>query len=237
MSRGGTRKARAQQDAERRTSLRKAKVATDASKKRNRKTRVRHGRGRAAVLHLSGFAAPLVLAFGLLRSGTPSEDEVEFWLKDLVGNPDASYLAEPAGLLYVGVIFVLAAAIFTLLPVRLWRRLYRSRDVVHRDRTSVDSAFTMVVITTLVWIFRIIFGYGDSIAAFAVIMSLLAVYVPIFSAVLAISMPVVPGSGRIGGILPGFLRVGFTERYLLSDEERDQLRLFSEAKEHDDAEG
>lgn len=189
------------------------------------------------MLHLSGFAAPLVLAFGLLQSGNTSGNaSTSYWLSDLVGSPNASYLAEPAGLLFVGVTFTLTAAIFTLLPVRLWRRLYRSRDVVLRDRTSVDSAFTMVVITTLVWIFRIIFGYGDAIGGFAVIMSLLALYVPVFSAVLALTMPVVPGSGRIGGILPGFLRVGFTERFLLSDDERDQLRLFSDADKQGDAE-
>ncbi len=192
------------------------------------------------MLHLSGFAAPLLLAFGLLgsgnTSGNASDGEASYWLSDLVANPNASYFAEPAGLLFVGVIFTLTAAIFTLLPVRLWRRLYRSRDVVLRDRTSVDSAFTMVVITTLVWIFRIIFGYGDAIGGFAVIMSLLALYVPVFSAVLALTMPVVPGSGRIGGILPGFLRVGFTERFLLSDDERVQLRLFSDAERQGDAE-
>jgi hypothetical protein len=231
MSRGGTRKARARQDEVRRSRQRKARAAVSTEAKAKRKARARHGRGRAAILHLSGFAAPLVLAFGLLRSGQASNSTSAYWLGDLIDDANTSYFREPVGLLYTAVIFTLTVATFVVLPVWLWRRLYRSHDVLLRDRTSVDSAYTLVVITALVWVFRIVVGYSDSIAGFALIMSILSVYVPVFSAILAISMPVVPGSGRIGGILPNFLRMGFTERYLLSDEEKEQLADFEKAKE------
>lgn len=181
------------------------------------------------VLHLSGFAAPLVLGLGLYFSGTGSEETADYWLADLIGNPNASYFAQPAGFLYAGVIFVLAAGIFMIFPVWLWRRLYRSRDILVRDWSSVDSAFTLAFITALVWIFRVVAGYSDSIGSMAVVTSVLAGYVPIFSAALAVAMPVVPGGGRIGGILPGFLRIQFTERVLFTDDEREQLRVFKEA--------
>ena len=236
MSRGGTRKARAEQDARRRTQERIAKTAVKQTEKRERKKRARRGRGRAALLHLSGFAAPLVLAYGLLLSGRTSGSTSEYWLIDLIGRPNSSYLNEPAGLLYAAIVFALTAAIFTVLPVWLWHRLYRDREVLVRDRTSVDSAFTLVLVTGIVWLFRIVVGYSDSVAGFAVIMSILAAYVPIFSALLAVSMPVVPGSGRIGGILPGFLRMGFTERFLLSDEQREQLREFEAQKDEESSE-
>ena len=230
MSRGGTQKARAQQKERRRKQERAAKVAAAGEPKRKRKARARQGRGRAALIHLSGFPAPLALAYGLLQSGVASAGSDEYWLSSLVDDPNASYLSEPAGFLYLAVVVALTVLLFISAPVWVWQRAYRSHDVLVRDRTSVDGPFTMAVITAIVWVFRSIVGYTDSIAGFAVIMSILAVYVPIFSALLAVGMPVVPGSGRIGGILPGFLRMGFTERFLLTEEDRARLESFEEAK-------
>ena len=228
MSRGGTRKARARQDARRRTIERKARARQRDTPKPGRPKRVKRGRGRAAVLHLSGFAAPLVLALGLTASGQRSDDASEFWLADLISKPNASYFSEPIGLVYFGFVAALSASIFVVSPVGLWRRLYRERGVLERDWSSIDSALTMLVITAIAWMFRIVVGHTDTVGSFAVIMAILAVYVPIFSALLAIGMPVVPGSGRIGGILPGFLRLGFTQRFLLTDDEREELRVFEQ---------
>ena len=236
MSRGGTRKARARQDARRRTIERQSKAKSRADKP-ERPKRVKRGRGRAAVLHLSGFAAPLLLALGLVGSGQTLDDSSEFWLADLISNPNASYLSEPMGLVYFVGVVALAAGVFFVAPVALWRSLYRTRDVVERDWSSVDSAFTMLAITTIVWVFRVVVGHSDAVSSFAVIMAILAVYVPIFSSLLAIGMPVVPGSGRIGGILPGFLRLRFTERVLMSDEDRERLRIFGQLKGEGAAEG
>ena len=184
-------------------------------------------------MHLSGFTGPLVLSLGLLLAGEQSTGNSSdvYWLSGFVDSPNASYLKEPEGLLYLGAVFVFAAAIFSLLPVALWRFLYRSHNVVVRDRASVDTAFTMMVLVGLIWLYRGFAGFSDPIANFALIMSTLSVYVPVFSAVLAIAMPAVPGSGRIGGILPGWLRIPFTERVLLNAEQRETLRLFAEAKD------
>jgi hypothetical protein len=232
VSRGGTRKARAEQERRRRTQRRKEQGATSTRKKRSKEKRPRKGRGRAAVLHLSGFAGPIVLSFGLLLAGQTSSrvGVEEYWMGGLVDSPNASYLSEPGGLVYAAAVFSLAALLFLFLPVRLWRHLYRSHSVLERDWTSVDGPFTLMAVIGLVWIYRVFFGFGDPLSTFAVLMSTLSVYVPVFSALLAIGMPVIRGSGRIGGILPGWLRMGFTERYLLNDDEREILRVFAEAK-------
>jgi predicted small integral membrane protein len=182
------------------------------------------------LLHISGSLAPFFLSFSLLGSGVSSTDTEPYWLIDIIGRPNSSYFAEPFGFLYMLVVGTVAAALFALAPVALWRRLYRDRAVIERDWTSVDSAFTLLVITGVMWVFRAVAGYGDGIFALATIVMILSAYVPIFSSLLALGMPVVPGSGRIGGILPGFLRVKFTERFLLTDEDREVLRLFEAAK-------
>lgn len=237
MSRGGTRKARAEQEERRRKQRREAQASAKAEKKQARKRRTRAGRGRAALLHLSGFAAPFVLAFGLLRAGMASNDPPPYWLDGLIGDPNASYLSEPGGFLYMAVVFALSAGIFAVVPAWLWRRIYRSRSVLERDRSSVDTAFTMMAVTAIAWVIRAFAGYGDSLAALAVVMSILAVYVPIFSALLTVGMPVVKGSGRIGGILPTFMRMSFTERYLMTDEQREELRRFREREASEKAGG
>jgi hypothetical protein len=40
---------------------------------------------------------------------------------------------------------------------------------------------------------------------------------------------VIPGSGRIGGILPDFLKIPFTERALMTDAERAEARAAAAA--------
>lgn len=232
MSRGGTRKARARQEAERRARRRREKAAASSEKKRRRKGEPK-GRGRAALLHLSGFAAPFVIAFGLAASGTESSSTASYWAAEIIADPNASYLSEPIGLVYALLVFVVTAAIFAVAPVWLWRRLYRSHEVAKRDWTSVDGTFTIVVVTALAWIVRIVVGYNDAMANLAVIMTILAIYLPVFSALLTIGMPVVPGSGRIGGILPGFVRIPFTERFLLDDADLAELQRFNDAREQE----
>ncbi len=237
MSRGGTKKARAEQATRRRTRKRRAQAPASSREKPKRVKQPRQaGKGRAAILHLSGLAGPLVLSLGLLAAGEKSTGNSSgvYWLSGLVDSPNASYVEEPAGLLYVGAVFVFAAAIFLLLPVALWRFLYRSHNVILRDRTSVDISFTMMVAIGIMWLYRIIAGFTDPLSTVALAMFTLSVYVPVFSAVLALPMPVIPGSGRIGGILPVWLRIPFTERFLLDDEQRETLRLFAEAKEQSD---
>ena len=229
MSRGGTKKARAAQAEKRRQRERQAKATRKQDRKARRKERRSRGRGKAALLHLSGFAAPAVFAYALLISGAAVDDTEPFWLSSLIDEPNASYFSEPLGFVYLLIAIAFTAAVFILIPLGLWRRVYRGVSVLERDFTSVDSPFTLTVVVAALWVFRAAGGYTDGVGAGAAILAIFSVYVPIFSAILAIGMPVVPGSGRIGGILPNFLRIRFTERYLLSDEDREVLRLFAKA--------
>ncbi len=230
MSRGGTKKAREAQEERRRKRERRQRAAQQEDRATRRKKRRSQGRGRAAVLHLSGIAAPVVFAYALLISGVGAEDTDPFWLADLIDEPNASYFAEPLGIVYFLIAVAIMSAFFIVMPLALWRRLYRDKSVLERDFTSVDSPVTLIFVIGALWIFRAIGGYTDGVGASAAILAIFGVYVPIFSAILAIGMPVVPGRGRIGGILPNFLRIRFTERFLLSDEERETLRLFNEAQ-------
>ena len=58
---------------------------------------------------------------------------------------------------------------------------------------------------------------------------LLSVYVPFFSGVLGVLLPSIPGSGRIGGVLPDFMKFPFTERMLLTEPEQQAARAAAEA--------
>jgi hypothetical protein len=232
MSRGGTRKSQAAQAVLRRARQRKDKVGSHPQQKANRK-KEKVPKGRAPLVHLSGSLAPLILALSLFRSGmaTSAEPADGYWLGNLVTDPDASYFREPLGLAYAGIVFAIAAAVFVIVPIRLWRRVNRAQPTLTTDRTAIDSSFTLAVLIFTVWIYRIVVGYDDGISSLAVVLLIMSAYVPAFSALMALMMPVVPGSGRIGGILPGFLRIPFTKRYLLTEEELDTFRLFAEAKE------
>ena len=222
MSRGGTRKARAAQAAERRARERKEKVARTARVKEAKAARPKTGRGRATLVHLSGLGAPLVLSLTLGLAGRPSEAEpgTGYWLDGLVSDPNASYVAEPAGLIYAVASLALGWLIFLFAPLWLWRRLNRSVAAPDRDRSAVDTAFTLSAVISAVWLVRVVVGFTDPVSNFAFAMVLLSIYLPVFSGLLALLMPVVPGSGRIGGILPTFMRFPFTKRFLLTEEER-----------------
>ncbi len=229
MSRGGTRKAKAAQAARSRDRLRKERVSAGVRQKAEKKEKPKQGKGAAALVHLSGFAAPILLAFGLILSGvqTPVDAGTVYWLNDLVDDPNASYFSEPAGLVYAAAVFLLVAAVFVLMPIRVWRAVNRSRDVLMIDRTAVDSSFTLVAVVAGAWIFRMATGYSNPLSGVALVLLILSIYIPVFSALVALITPVIPGSGRIGGILPGFLRFNFTERYLLTDDQRLVLREFA----------
>lgn len=233
MSRGGTRKARGVQEERRRKREREARAEASERRKRERKKRAKPGRGRAALLHLSGVVAPFTFSFGLFASGVAVGDEEDFWMADLIDRASASYFVEPLGFVYLVLVGLLSAGLFALAPVALWRRLYRDRPLVDRDWSSVDSAFTLLAVTSVVWLLRAAAGYNTGISRFAEILTVLTIYVPIFSALLAVGMPVVPGSGRIGGILPNFMRIKFTERYLLENDERAAVEAIRLARKRD----
>ena len=233
MSRGGTRKARDEQQARRRSRQRKEEVETKARRKADKKLKPkpRVGKGRAALVHVSGIVGPMILSSGLVLSGTlaTAQPGTGYWLSSVVGDPNAPYIAEPAGLVYVVFVLIFAASALALAPVRLWRRLTRHQSIVMKDRTAIDSTLTLSAVVVAVWVYRVFAGYSDPISSIAVALMILSVYVPVFSALLALIMPVIPGSGRVGGILPNFLRIPFTRRYLLSEEERQILGEFAEA--------
>jgi hypothetical protein len=62
-----------------------------------------------------------------------------------------------------------------------------------------------------------------------VLLVLLSVYIPFFSGVLGMLLPTVQGSGRIGGVLPDFMKIPFTERMLLTEPEQRAARVALEA--------
>ena len=181
--------------------------------------------------------APFVLSITLIFSGRPSGAVrgTDYWLSNLVSDPNASYLSEPGGSIYLAISLAMGILVFLLLPLALWRRLNRNVPVALRDRAAVDSSFTLVLLLLMVWIYRAFTGYSDLISTVASAMILLSIYVPVFSALLALMMPVIPGSGRIGGILPGFLRVPFTKRFLFSPPERAEVTAFTKQLAEDAA--
>ena len=169
-------------------------------------------------------------AYGLLisanvgRDGEPL-DPSGHWLSSLMGDPNASFFQEPGGFIVFAMIWALALALFIATPVMVWKRVYRDWDVVRRDRSAVDNSFTLLAVGLLLWLYRAVVGYTPlafhGIVQLVIVMS---VYIPLFSGVLGLIMPVVPGSGRIGGILPDFMKIPFTEKMLLDESEQKEVR-------------
>lgn len=223
MSRGGTRKARAAHASLNRDRERRDAAETRRRAKADKAARPKAGKGRAFLLHLSGIPGPLVAGVGLLLSGVVETGGVTaqaYWLVGLAGDANAPYWSEPAGLAHLMVTWVLAIGAFWASPVGTWRLVYRDRPVVDRDRSAVDSAATMMALVATAWLVRALIGYVTAIGSIASVLVILALYVPTFSALLVFVLPVIPGSGRIGGILPDMVRLPFTARVLLTDEER-----------------
>jgi hypothetical protein len=222
VSRGGTKKARAAQA--RRLKERERKQTREAGKARKqaKKERPKHGRGRAALVHLSGVFAPLAFSILFLLSGSIQREgeSTEYWLSGLVADPNAPYWREPAGLVQMSLAFILVIVMFWGIPVGVWRAVYRHKPMIDRDWSSVDGSFTILAVAASAWIIRGLVGFNEQIEGFAFTLVLLSVYIPVFSALLALIMPVIPKSGRIGGVLPNIMRVPFTERVLMTDEER-----------------
>lgn len=235
MSRGGTKKARAAQaDARRKKAkAQKRQVEVKAKARGAGAEASKPGKGRAFLLHLSGMPAPFVASFGLILSGfvARGDEPIEgtYWLGSLITQPNASYFSEPAGFLFVAAVLSVTIALFFLSPVLAWRYAYRDWDVVRRDRSSVDNSFTLIVLAFIAWIYRSVAGYSLGFDSIAVLLVLLSVYIPFFSGVLGALLPVVPGSGRIGGVLPDFMKIPFTERMLLTEPEQQAARAALEA--------
>jgi hypothetical protein len=155
--------------------------------------------------------------FGFLQAPVDGYIELASWL-DLSNDP---FWQEPLGLVFMIVVWSLVAAVFWLLMVVGWRRIYRNVPFLERDWSSIDQSFTLVVVGGVAWLLRGLFGFGEGVESALSFALLLSVYVPLFSAGLALFLPIVPGSGRIGGVLPNFLKIPFTSRFLMSDEQRD----------------
>ena len=232
MSRGGTKKARQEQERRRKTRERAEAKVTKEKKKADRREKPK-GKGRAALLHLSGFPAPAIVALGLLLSGNVGiggdAPSAEYWARTLIGDANAPYWKEPGGLLLAGSVLALGFALFLVSPISAWRYAYRDHHVIDRDRTSVDNSFTMLALGVLAWIVRIAIGYSTTFNTVAGMLLGLTIYVPVFSALLALVFPPVPGMGRIGGVLPDFMKIPFTEKVLIDDEDRDVVRAATTA--------
>ncbi len=233
MSRGGTKKARAAQAEARRKKEKAQKRQAEVKAKVAKSEAPKAGKGRAFLLHLSGMPAPFVASFGLVLSGFVARGdeplEGTYWLGTLITEPNASYISEPAGFLLVAAVLSVTIALFFLSPVMVWRYAYRDWDAVRRDRSSVDNSFTLIVLAFVAWIWRAVAGYSLGFDSVAVLLVLLSVYVPFFSGVLGVLLPSVPGSGRIGGVLPDFMKFPFTERMLLTEPEQQAARAAAEA--------
>jgi hypothetical protein len=229
VSRGGTRKARAAHEAERRKRAKQQQKEQATRAKATRAEGPKVGKGRAFALHLAGLPAPFVASFGLILSSRVSATgepvEGDYWLAPLVNDPNASYFSEPGGFLLLGAVLSVTVALFFLTPVMVWRYVYRDWEPVRRDRSSVDNSFTLIALAVVLWIYRAIAGYTP--AAFHGVVQiavLLSVYIPFFSGVLGLIIPSVPGSGRVGGILPDFMKFPFTEKMLFTPPEQEEVR-------------
>ena len=234
MSRGGTKKAKAEREAELRKRAKQQQKEKAARQKATRAEGPKVGKGRAFLLHLAGLPAPFVASFGLILasrvSATGEPVDGDYWLSPLVGDPNASYFSEPGGFLLLGAVLSVTVALFFLTPVMVWRYVYRDWEPVRRDRSSVDNSFTLIVVALVLWIYRAIVGYTPAgFHGVVQIAVLLSVYVPFFSGVLGLIIPSVPGSGRIGGILPDFMKFPFTEKMLFTPSEQEEVRAAAEA--------
>lgn len=155
--------------------------------------------------------------FGFLQA--PVDGYIE--LADRIGLSNDPFWQEPLGFVFMLVVWSLVGAVFWFLMVVGWRRIYRDVPFLERDWSSIDQSFTLVVLGAFAWILRALFGFGEAVESALSFAILLSIYVPLFSAGLALFLPIVPGSGRIGGVLPNFLKIPFTRRFLMSGEERE----------------
>jgi hypothetical protein len=234
VSRGGTKKARATRQAELRKKEKQQKKEQAAKSKAARADAPKVGKGRAFLLHLAGLPAPFVASFGLILSARVSATGEpvagDYWLAPLIGDPNASYFSEPGGFLLLGAVLSVTVALFFLTPVMVWKYVYRDWEAVRRDRSSVDNSFTLIALSFVLWIYRAIVGYTPAgFHGVVQIAVLLSVYIPFFSGVLGLIIPSIPGSGRIGGILPDFMKLPFTEKMLLTPPEQEEVRAAAEA--------
>ena len=235
MSRGGTKKARAAREAERRKreKLQQRQQKVKAKPKSAKTDEPKVGKGRAFLIHLAAMPAPFILSFGLVLSANVTAEGLprtgDYWLAPLVGDANASYISEPGGLLLVAALVAITIAVFFLAPVMVWRYVYRDWDVVRRDRSAVDNSFTLIMVAVVLWIVRAIIGYTTVIHGLVQLLVLLSVYIPFFSGVLGVIIPSIPGSGRVGGILPDFMKIPFTEKMLLTEPEQQEVRAAATA--------
>jgi hypothetical protein len=238
VARGGTRKARAAQADARRKKEQKQRRQVEGRVKAEKASGPKPGKGRAFLLHIAGIPAPFVVAYGLLLSGNVSREGEPLppdghWLSGLMSDPNASFFQEPAGFIVFAMVWALALALFIVTPVLVWKRVYRGWEIVRRDRSAVDNSFTLLAVGLLLWLYRMVAGYTPvAFHGLVQLLIIITVYIPLFSGVLGLVMPVVPGSGRIGGILPDFMKIPFTEKMLLSEPEQAEARAAAElAKE------
>lgn len=223
MSRGGTKKARSAQQQRRKSQERQDATVAKQERKRQDKENAPK-KGKAALLHLSGIPAPMVLAITLWLSGP-----------DASNNPDRadSMLSSPLDLLALAGLFIVVAGVFWLTPVMIWKRIYRNEPFVKWDFSAVDSTFTLLVAAAVTWLARAVFGYTDWIDVTTSVLLTMSLYLPVFSAVLAMIMPAVPGGFRVGGVLPGPMRIPFTKMFLLTDEQKEDVAAYETmAKAH-----
>lgn len=221
MSRGGTKKARSAQQQQRKT--RRRDDATIAKKqKAERKREEKENapkKGKAAFLHLAGMPAPMLLAIALFLSGQAEPRE---------GNADplGPMWSHPVDMLALGGILIVVAGVFWLTPVLVWRRIYRDEPLPKWDFSAVDSSFTLLVVAAVAWLLRATFGYTEWIDVTTSVLLTLSLYLPVFSAILALIMPAVPGGFRVGGVLPGPLRIPFTKRFLLTQDQKEEVAAY-----------
>jgi hypothetical protein len=221
VSRGGTKKARAAQQRQRKTRQRyAATVAKEDKKERKRQERENAPKkGKAAFVHLAGTPAPMVLAIALFLSGQaePTTD-----------NPDplGPMWSNPIDLLALAGFMIVIAGVFWLTPVLVWKRVYRDEPLPKWDFSAVDSSFTLLVVVAVAWLLRATFGYTEWIDVTTSVLLTLSLYLPVFSALLALIMPAVPGGFRVGGVLPGPLRIPFTRLFLLTDDQKEEVAAY-----------
>ena len=221
MSRGGTKKARSAQQQQRKTRRRDdATVAKKQKEERKREEKENAPKkGKAAFLHLAGMPAPMLLAIALFLSGQAEPRE---------GNADplGPMWSHPVDLLALGGFLIVVAGVFWLTPVLVWRRIYRNEPLPKWDFSAVDSSFTLLVVTAVAWLLRATFGYTEWIDVTTSVLLTLSLYLPVFSAILALIMPAVPGGFRVGGVLPGPLRIPFTKRFLLTQDQKEEVAAY-----------
>lgn len=218
MSRGGTKKARSNYQQKAKSRQRQEAVVTKKERKREEKENAPK-KGKAAFLHLAGMPAPMALAITLFLSGQA---------EPTAGNSDplGPMWASPIDMLALGGFMIVIAGVFWLTPVLVWKRIYRDEPLRKWDFSAVDSSFTLLVVVAVAWLLRATFGYTDWIDVTTSVLLTLSLYLPVFSATLAMIMPAVPGGFRVGGVLPGPLRIPFTKLFLLTDDQKEEVAAY-----------